>query len=116
MVMWRTLILGLLLLGCGPSDGPYIAHHDNGNVKEEGAYHGGKKTGTWTFYWKSGAKQVEGSYLKDKPHGVWRFYDEKGRLMAQGKYKNGKMWEGRFVRYIFGTKKIIVVKKGQQVN
>ena len=115
-MMWRVFIVSLLLWGCGPSDGPHVDHHDNGKVKEEGTYRGGEKTGQWTFYWKSGIKQVEGAYLKDKPHGVWKFYDEKGRQMAVGTYKNGKMWEGRFVRYVFGTKKIIVAKEGQQVN
>ena len=114
--MWRVLITIVLFWGCGPSDGPYVAHHDNGKVKEEGFYKDGAKTRQWTFYWKSGIVQVKGTYSKDKPEGLWLFYDEKGRQMAQGTYKNGKMWEGRFVRYVFGTKKIIVVKEGQQTN
>jgi len=37
-------------------------------------------------------------------------------VMARGTYRSGKMWDGQFVRYVMGTKKIIVVKDGQQAN
>lgn len=116
--MKPTLIalLGLLsIAGCGPSDGPYVEKYDNGRIKVEGFYKGGKKTGSWTYYWKSGIKQVEGSYKKDEPAGVWKFYDEKGKPIAQGTYRDGKMWEGTFVRYVFGTKKFMSFKEGKEV-
>lgn len=111
-----VIALMLLFGGCGPPDGPYVDRYPGGQPKEEGFYKGGKKTGAWVFYWQNGAKKVEGSYVDDQPHGLWRFYDEQGRQMAQGTYRNGKMWDGRFVRYVFGTQKIIVVQNGQQVN
>lgn len=104
------------ILSCGPSDGAFVDHHPNGKIKKEGFYKEGQKTGNWRYYWKDGTKQVEGSYLKDEPQGQWTFYDEGGRSMARGVYRKGQMWDGQFVRYVLGTKKIIVVKEGQRAN
>lgn len=111
------LFVGLLLLmGCGPSDGPYRDTFPNGQVKEEGFYKNGEKTGLWVYYWQNGEKKVVGTYEKDQPQGTWVFFDEKGQQIAEGTYKDGKMWDGRFVRYVLGIKKMIVVQNGQQVN
>lgn len=115
-VMLTWVLCCCCLMSCGPSDGAFVDHYPNGTVKEEGFYKGGQKTGTWRFYWKDGKKKVEGRYANDEPHGEWVFYDETGRVMARGTYRNGKMWDGQFVRYVLGTKKIIVVKEGQQAN
>jgi antitoxin component YwqK of YwqJK toxin-antitoxin module len=101
---------------CGPSDGPYFDYYPDGVTKEQGRYTGGLKTGEWRYFWKTGKLQVEGIYVRDKPHGEWRYYDEDGHLIANGVYRNGQMWDGKFVRYVIGTKKTIVVKEGQQVN
>lgn len=109
-------LLILVCVGCGPSDGAFVDHYPNGVIKEEGYYKNGEKAGQWRFYWKDGQKKVEGGYLKDEPHGEWTFYDENGRVIAKGTYRNGQMWDGRFVRYVLGTKKVIVVNAGQQVN
>lgn len=120
-MFFKTGMLVVLLcmggvLACGPSDGVFVDHYPNGTVKEEGSYKDGQKTGLWQFYWKDGTQKVTGAYVKDEPHGQWIFYDESGRVIGTGTYKKGQMWDGRFVRYVLGTKKIIVVREGQQTN
>jgi len=114
--LFIILFCGWWMVSCGPSDGAFVDHYPNGKIKEEGFYKDGKKTGLWQFYWKDGAKKVTGAYVKDEPHGQWIFYDESGKVIGTGTYKNGQMWDGRFVRYVLGTKKIIVVREGQQTN
>ncbi|MDA0745167.1 MAG: hypothetical protein O2954_01530 [bacterium] len=109
-------LAGFLLFACGPANGPYTEKHNNGNLKAKGTYQGGEKVGTWTYYWKSGIKQVEGTYVKDEPGGVWRYHDETGKQIAQGTYRNGKMWDGSFVRYVFGTKKIMTFQAGKEIT
>ena len=111
------LLAGLILtVGCGPADGPHTAYHANGKKKEEGAYRNGEKVGKWIYYWKSGAQKVEGSYRKGEQEGVWTFYNKNGKRIAQGTYKNGKMWDGTFVRYVFGTTKMMAYENGKEMK
>ena len=107
-------VLGVfLLVGCGPSDGPYQDHYPNGKVKEAGEYRGGEKSGKWTYYWKSGVKKTKGLYSKGVPRGTWIYYDKRGSVIGEGTYKDGKMWNGTFVRYVIGIPKIMRIEEGK---
>lgn len=101
-------------VSCGPSDGPYKDEYNNGQVKEEGAYRDGEKSGKWIYYWRNGNVQTVGYYTDGEPSGRWTYYDENRNQIAQGTYRDGKMWEGTFVRYIMGTKKFMTVEGGKQ--
>ena len=116
MVRFATILVCLVMIAgaCGPSDGPYQDHYPNGKVKEEGAYRNGEKTGKWTFYWQSGLKKTEGFYNKGVPSGTWIYYNNQGRVIGKGTYKDGKMWDGTFVRYVVGTTKIMRFKEGKE--
>lgn len=118
LILFKVFVLCLFggQVACGPADGKYVDHYPNGAVKEEGFYKSGQKTGVWQFYWKDGTRKVLGTYRNGEPDGEWTFYDEQGQVLGKGVYRNGQMWDGRFVRYVMGTKKIIVVKDGQQAN
>ncbi len=102
--------------GCGPSDGAYVDHHPNGKVKVEGTYRNGMKTGKWVYYWSDGAKQTEAHYTKDEPSGTWTYFDKRGKAIGRGTYKDGKMWDGTFVRYVIGTTKIVRLEGGKEVT
>lgn len=108
------VLLTVVTLGCGPSDGVYVDHHPNGKVKVEGAYRDGMKTGKWIYYWSDGATQTEGFYTKDEPSGTWTYYGKGGRMMGKGTYRDGKMWDGTFVRYVIGTTKIMRLSEGKE--
>ncbi len=76
-----ALLAGVIItVGCGPSDGPHTAYHENENKKEEGFYKNGEKTGKWTYYWKHGSRQVEGTYRNGKQEGIWIFYNKGAAL------------------------------------
>lgn len=107
------LLCLIVLASCGPSDGPYQDHYSNGKVKEEGAYRNGEKSGKWTYYWQSGLKKTDGFYTKGVPRGTWTYYDKRGGVIGKGTYKDGKMWDGTFVRYVIGIPKIMRIKEGK---
>ena len=113
----RAVSLALLVtlaIGCGPSDGSHEDHYANGQVKEEGAYRDGEKTGKWTYYWQNGKKKTEAYYSKGKPAGTWVYLDDKGKVIGKGTYKKGKMWNGTFVRFIMGIPKVMVIEEGKE--
>lgn len=112
VILIRIFAAGLV--GCGPSDGPYVDHYPNGQVKEKGTYRDGQKSGQWVFYWQDGAKKTEGYYTRSVPSGTWMFYDRQGRLIGQGTYRDGKVWDGTFVRYVVGTTKVMRFKEGRE--
>lgn len=109
-----SLVLAALVCACGPSDGPHEDHYPNGNVKEQGVYKDGEKVGKWTYYWKNGKKKTEAYYSKGKPNGTWTYFDDKGGILGKGTYKNGKMWNGTFVRFVMGIPKIMVIEEGKE--
>jgi antitoxin component YwqK of YwqJK toxin-antitoxin module len=49
--------------------------HDNGQVKQTGAYKNGKVEGNWTLYSETGQKMAQGEYSQGKKVGKWLFWD-----------------------------------------
>ena len=112
--VWMRVAMIVALGACGPSDGPYVEKYGNGEVKEEGAFRGGAKTGKWTFYWQDGTIKTEGFYVKGEPDGEWTYYDAKGRAIATGTFRDGRMWDGTHVRYVMGTMKMMRFEDGKE--
>ena len=42
-----SLIGVVLVVGCGPPDGPYEEYYDNGQLRIKGTYKDGEKCGEW---------------------------------------------------------------------
>ena len=108
------LCVALFVFSCGPSDGPHQDHYVNGQVKEEGSFRNGEKSGKWTYYWQNGKKKTVGYYTKGKPSGTWTYFGKTGSIIGKGTYKNGKMWNGTFVRFVMGIPKIIAIEEGKE--
>lgn len=60
--------------------GKEIQWRENGNVKYETSYNGGKKEDTYTSYFENGTKKTEGEYKGGKRHGKWTWWNEKGEV------------------------------------
>jgi antitoxin component YwqK of YwqJK toxin-antitoxin module len=103
------------VLGCSPPDGPFANSYSDGTKKVSGSYKDGEKSGSWIYYWTTGAKQVEGQYKKGKQAGTWKYHNKNGTVIAEGTFQNGKMWDGTFIRYIIGTKKVMRYTDGKEI-
>ena len=50
----------------GLKEGEWIYWHNNGKIKEEGAYQNNLKTGAWISRYDNGQKSNEGNYIEGK--------------------------------------------------
>ncbi len=83
----------------GKLDGEYRSYFVAGQVKAEGAYLNGRRTGEWiTYYSVNGEKKSEGSYIHGKKQGEWRYYHSKGYMRCKGDLVND-MQEGVWIYY-----------------
>jgi hypothetical protein len=51
--------------------GPYMEFYPNGNVKVQGYYTRGLRSGYWTSFYQDGSKEWEGIYVKGSKVGHW---------------------------------------------
>jgi len=69
-----------------PGDYPRFEHnyweyfYSNGNLKMEGKFYWGDKTGVWKYYYENGKLESEGSWSNNKQDGLWKWYSENGEL------------------------------------
>lgn len=79
--------------------GAALYFHTNGQVKEEGEYTNGKRSGNWTQYSELGEIRSIASFKSDTKHGKWMVWDEKGNKRFEMYYADGikvgtwKMWD-----------------------
>jgi antitoxin component YwqK of YwqJK toxin-antitoxin module len=85
----------------------------NGNIKSEGEYKNGKKTGKWKYYHENGKIEQEGSYnSKGNKQGKWIWYYPSGNLLRDENYLDG-FEDGLFVEY---TDSGSIIAKGEFVE
>ncbi len=81
---------------CGAFDaqairsGNYERWYINGQIKEQGRYDNGKKTGTWKAYYEDGTPKSETAYSDDVFHGSYKRWHENGQMEIEGQYEHGK--------------------------
>jgi hypothetical protein len=79
--------------GCaleGVRHGPYRSWFDNGFVESEGEYDHGRRTGTWTRYWRSGGRRVQAEFRDDVQHGWMHRWDSFGVFETAVRYEDGE--------------------------
>jgi hypothetical protein len=73
----------------GELDGPYSRWYDNGQLREQGRFSAGKRSGPWVSRQLNGAQQ-SGRYDKDRKQGLWESRDKDGNMLSSIPYLDGK--------------------------
>ena len=66
-------------------------YYDNGQIRTEIPYKGGKQHGVKKWYNEDGQISVEIHYVNDKIHGVEKRYYENGQISLEQFYVNGEI-------------------------
>ena len=66
-------------------------YYDNGQIRTEIPYKGGKQHGVKKWYNEDGQISVEIHYVTDKIHGVEKRYYVNGQISIEQVYENGKI-------------------------
>jgi len=83
----------------GLLSGAALYFHTNGQLKEEGAYTNGKRSGNWTEYSVLGKVRSIASFKNDAKHGKWMVWDDNGNKRFEMYYLDNKkvgtwkMWD-----------------------
>lgn len=72
----------------------FITYHENGKVKEMGAFRKGRRDGMWKQYNDTGALITQASFLNGERNGTWEFRTEADRPMGRLSYTNGTLTHG----------------------
>ena len=73
-----------------PITGVFAWHYENGNLKGEGNYKGGKPEGLQKMYYRNGNLEAEENYKDGRLEGWAREYYEDGTLSGEVNFKDGK--------------------------
>ncbi|TKC12486.1 TonB family protein [Pedobacter polaris] len=66
------------------------AFYENGNIKEEGHYNRGYKSGEWNYYYPNKQLYEKVNYLWGKLNSDYKSYWDDGNLKKEGTYNQGK--------------------------
>ena len=67
-----SLIGVVLVVGCGPPDGPYETYHENGQLLSKGTYKDGELVdGPYESYHENGQLMVKGTMKDNEECGEW---------------------------------------------
>jgi uncharacterized protein len=99
------LLIGLgCFLGCGKDIKVWTQKDTKGNLIEEYEYYNhpenNKKIrdGWYNSYYYNGNYKSIGIYKDDVKDGKWTQYDINGKTTCEGEYREGKEWEGVFLK------------------
>ena len=68
-------------------------YNGNGKIAEEGTYIDGLENGKFTYYYYNGKTKEEGEYLMGNKEGNWRKFDTEGTLYSTIVYKDNKEYK-----------------------
>ena len=74
----------------GLRHGPSRSWFPNGYVEAEGEFDHGRRTGTWTRYWRSGGRHVQAEFHDDVQHGWMHRWDAFGEFETAVRYEEGE--------------------------
>ncbi len=69
----------------------FITYHENGKVKEMGAFLKGRRDGAWKQFTDTGALLAQASFSNGQRQGIWEFRTEAGKPMGRLNYSNGML-------------------------
>ena len=81
----------------GRKHGLFRAWDKEGRLASEGRYSEAQEDGRWR-HWEEGHLESETEYVGGKLHGYSIDYDEFGTVIQRLEYRDGKPWNGVFVR------------------
>ena len=85
-----SLIGVVLMVGCGPPDGPFENYYDNGQLQEKGTFVAGELDGPYEFYYENGQLSEKSNFVAGELDGPFETYDENGQLRAKGTFKDNE--------------------------
>lgn len=88
--------------------GGYSDYYLNKNLREQGLYYKGLKTGLWKNWLENGILESTVTYAAGVATGRFKKYDASGQLSEEGKYSNGVV-NGRLKKYV-GKDSVQLVK------
>ncbi len=83
----------LIVVGCGPPDGPHEEYYLSGQLNWKGTYKDGELDGPYEFYHDNGQLRGKTTLKDGELHGPFEVYHSNGQLESKGTFKNGE-WEG----------------------
>jgi|TARA_B110000438_G_C15628316_1_gene569769 antitoxin component YwqK of YwqJK toxin-antitoxin module len=99
------------------TDGEFIEHHPNGNIKTKGLLKNGNRTGIWTSYFVNGKVQSESKFDKGKLNGKTAAYYPNGNVQYMGLYINNEKDDLWFFYSEDGSfEKDVLFKNGEKVK
>ena len=88
-------------------------YYPGGELKGEGSYEEGYRSGEWVYYFQDGSLEQKGKYSrKGKPNEKWKWFYSTGQIMREETFKNGKE-NGWLIEYSDTGK---VVTRGEYVD
>jgi antitoxin component YwqK of YwqJK toxin-antitoxin module len=70
--------------------GPSTLWFDNGQIKQQGFYEHGKKSGMFSYFYENGQVAAAGNYKDDVPHGAWTWSHGNGQKATIGEFEAGR--------------------------
>lgn len=74
----------------GTLDGAYERRDAAGVVRESGAYHAGRRSGTWSFFFTTGRIEERGAMIGEDRDGAWEIFFPDGKPRGREGWKLGK--------------------------
>ncbi len=87
----------------GVRTGLWRSWYSDGIMRGEGRLHLDKRFGTWTMWHENGQKRIETPYDKGLSHGRSTSWDADGNVLKTGEYVRGKK-HGVWITYVDGEK------------
>ncbi|MBN3583527.1 hypothetical protein JYB64_14095 [Algoriphagus aestuarii] len=107
MIFQDSVLVGQFVEYYGKTGTPdYISPKQ---VKKEGSYDNGMKTGQWVTYHEFGEPAIVEFFKENKREGPYLEYDQEGILTVETTYVNGQL-DGDFKRYFYPNRPIEVGK------
>jgi antitoxin component YwqK of YwqJK toxin-antitoxin module len=82
----------------GRRDGPFVEYHRNGTRAREGRYAADEKVGTWTLWYEQGGLEEVATFARNHRDGPFTSYYRTGKRRAEGRHCGGAQC-GRWISW-----------------
>ncbi|MES2275321.1 MAG: hypothetical protein V4592_04815 [Bacteroidota bacterium] len=95
-------------------NGAYNEYYLNKNLKEQGLFNKGLKTGIWKAWNETGVLRQLFTYRTGIKSGAFSLYDETGRLTQSGNYDNNEL-NGKITSFHKDSATVVIYKNGSAI-